>query len=284
MLPSVVVRNSPKRASVSRAINACVARDRYQQRRCADGGLQGRRGAFLDDLAVVDDGDSISELVGLLEVLRRQQDGGSFAVQTANLLPQRDAAHRIEPRCRLVEEQHSRLMDQAERQVETTAHAARIGADPAIGSASETNAFEQFGGAWLDLGDRQAVEHCLQVQQLVAGHQWIDGRILQSHADVAAHIVGLRDDIETGHLCRAGRRLQQSRQHPDDRAFSGAVRAKESEDLAVLHFEVDTVDRLHRTEVANETLGSDGRLLAVHRCLACTKCLYMSNCLHSRSR
>ena len=149
---------------------------------------------------------------------------------------------------------------------------------------SETDAFEQFGGAWLDLGDRQAVEHGLQVQQLVAGHQRIDGRILQGDADVAAHIVGLRDDVETGDLCRAGRRPQQRRQHADDRALAGAVRAEEAEDLAVLHLEVDTVDRLHLTEVANETLGSDGRLLAVHRCLACTKYLCMSNCLHSRSR
>ena len=132
-----------------------VARDQRLRRRgpmisnvgAPTAAFKARRGAFLDDLAVIDDGDSISELVGLLEVLRRQQDGGSFAVQTANLLPQSDAAHRIEPGCRLVEEQHSRLMDQAEREVEPTAHAARIGADPAIGGAGETNAFEQFGGA-----------------------------------------------------------------------------------------------------------------------------------------
>ena len=39
----------------------------------ADLGLELVRGAARDDLAVVDDGDLVGELVGLLEVLRRQQ-------------------------------------------------------------------------------------------------------------------------------------------------------------------------------------------------------------------
>ena len=44
----------------------------------------GRR-ALGDDAAVVDDGDAVGELVGLVEVLRRQQHGGARATSTRTI-------------------------------------------------------------------------------------------------------------------------------------------------------------------------------------------------------
>ena len=95
------------------------------------------------------------------------------------------------------------------------------------------------------------------MQQLVAGHQRIDGRVLQGHTDVAAHVVGLGDDVEAGHLGAARGRPEQGREHADDRALAGTVGAEEAEDLALPHLEIDAVDRLHRSEVANEASGDD---------------------------
>src|SRR3712207_7534164 len=53
-----------------------------------------------------------SELVGLLEVLRRQEDRRALGLQPPDLVPQRDAAHGVEARRRLVEEEDVRLVDQ----------------------------------------------------------------------------------------------------------------------------------------------------------------------------
>jgi hypothetical protein len=61
---------------------------------------------------MVDDGDAVGELIGLLQVLRRQHDGRAVGVQPADLLPQRDAAHRVEPGRGLVEEEHRRFVDE----------------------------------------------------------------------------------------------------------------------------------------------------------------------------
>ena len=119
------------------------------------------------------------------------------------------------------------------------------------------------------------------MQQLVAGHQWIDGCVLQRDTDVAAHVVGLGDDVEAGHLGAACSRPEQGREHADDGALAGTIRAEKAEDLALPHFEVDAVDRFHRSEMADEPFGDDGglRLIGVHLSLACTKYLCMSNCL-----
>ncbi len=83
------------------------------QRRGADGGLELVRAPLPHDPAVVDDGDAAGQLVGLLEVLRGQEHGHALVlVEAPHLLPEGDAAHRVEAGGRLVEEEHGRLVDQ----------------------------------------------------------------------------------------------------------------------------------------------------------------------------
>ena len=56
------------------------------------------------DLAVIDDGDTLAQLVRLFHVVRGQHDGLAEAVVVANDLPQQEARLRIEARGGLVEE------------------------------------------------------------------------------------------------------------------------------------------------------------------------------------
>ena len=57
---------------------------------------------------MVDDREPVAELVGLLHVVRGEQDRLPVGVQLAEDLPQRDAALRVEAGGRLVEEQDRR--------------------------------------------------------------------------------------------------------------------------------------------------------------------------------
>src|SRR5919198_356700 len=110
------------RARVVRGID----RDRLD-RRLRDLGLERGRGALGDDVPVVDDPDAVGEHVGLLEVLRRQEDGDALlAREPADLAPERGAALNVEPRRRLVEEEHRRAVDEREREVEPPLHPARV--------------------------------------------------------------------------------------------------------------------------------------------------------------
>ena len=88
-----------------------------------------------EEPAVVDDGQPVAELVGLLHVVGREEDRLAVDVELAEDLPQRDAALRVEAGGRLVEEQHRRAG--ASRPAPPSAaapcrpRAARTGASPA---------------------------------------------------------------------------------------------------------------------------------------------------------
>ena len=69
--------------------------------------------------------DAVREVLGLVEVVRRQQHGRPARAQLADELPRLAPGRRVEAGRRLVEEQQRRGADDAERQVEASALAAR---------------------------------------------------------------------------------------------------------------------------------------------------------------
>ena len=96
-------------------------------------GLELVGAAVGDGAAVVEHDDVVGQLVGLLEVLRGEDDGGAVAHQVAEDVPQVAAAARVEAGGGLVEEQHLGDGHQAGGQVEAPAHAARERLDQLVG-------------------------------------------------------------------------------------------------------------------------------------------------------
>src|SRR5918999_457305 len=132
-------------------------------RRSADLRLERGGGAFRDDPAVVDDPDPVGEEIGLLEVLRREEDGHALLpLELNDLVPERTSALRVEARGGLVQEEDSRAVRQGERQVEATLHPARVAADPAVGGKAQAHPREQLVGAWGALAARHAVQRELE--------------------------------------------------------------------------------------------------------------------------
>ena len=103
---------------------------------------------------VVEDHDVVGQPVGLLEVLRRQDDGGAVAYEVAQLVPQPVAALRVEAGGRLVEEEHARAADEAGGEVEAAAHATGEGLHQRVGGIDEVELLEELAGplAGLALG------------------------------------------------------------------------------------------------------------------------------------
>ena len=77
-----------------------------------------------DDLPVVDHRDRVGQLVGLFEVLGRQQERRPLADEAADDLPHPESAAWVEAGGRLVEEQQAGPPDQGAGEVEPAAHAA----------------------------------------------------------------------------------------------------------------------------------------------------------------
>ena len=104
----------------------------------------GRR-ALGDDPAAVEQRDPAREPVGLLEVLRREQDRDAARDELADDVPHHPPAAGVEAGRRLVEEDDPRVADEGHRQVQPAAHAAGVGHRGLGGVVDEVEPLEQLG-------------------------------------------------------------------------------------------------------------------------------------------
>jgi hypothetical protein len=93
------------------------------ERRLAGRRLQLVGRALGDHCAAVDHGDAVGELVGLVEVLRRQQHRRPRPGEPSDGLPHPRPGAWVQARGRLVEEDQGRRRDEARGEIETSAHA-----------------------------------------------------------------------------------------------------------------------------------------------------------------
>ncbi len=150
---------------------------------------------------MVDDADAVGELVGLLEVLRGEEDGhAEVLVEALHLLPDAGPADGVEPGGRLVEEQHVGVVHERGREVEAPAHAPRVGRDAAVERVTEVDERPQLDQALLDLGAVEPVELPLQAEQFEPGLLRIERDILERDADPEADVFRLPGDVETRDL------------------------------------------------------------------------------------
>ena len=117
-------------------------------------------------------------------------------LQLADELPHVDAAARVETGRGLVEEQDVGPPDEARREVEAPAHAARVGLGGAIGGVGQPEALEHLAAAATGLGLRQVVEAPDQLEVLEAGQVLVDRGALPREPDAEAQLLGVAHDVE----------------------------------------------------------------------------------------
>jgi len=201
--------------------------------------LGGRSGR--DHAPVVDDYHVGRELVGLVEVLRREQHVGPALDERADRLPELVAAARVESGGRLVEEQHARHRDEAGGEVEPAAHAARQVLREPVGGIEEVELVEQGGGAPPPFGPAQVVQVRHQQQVLLAGEQVVDRGELAGDPDrgpyrgrVPGHVMAC-----DAHLAAVG--VHQRGHDLHGGGLAGAVGTEQRERRSRWHLQVDAV-------------------------------------------
>ena len=161
-------------------------------------GLQLLRRALGDDRTGIDDRQSVAQLVCLLEVLRRQEDGRPGVVDAAHLIPDRQPRRGIKARGRLVEEEDLGRVDERAREVQPALHPPRVGLRTAIGRVAQADELEQFRRAQPCLRPADSVQAALKLEQLAPTLHGIEPDLLQRHADPPAHLRRIRDHIDAG--------------------------------------------------------------------------------------
>jgi hypothetical protein len=231
---------------------------------CADRRLELTGRALGDDAAAVDDGDPVGELVGLLQVLRAEQDRGPPGDQGPGDLPDLPARPRVQAGGRLVEEHHLRGDDDARRDVQPPPHAARVVLGQPARGLADAERVEQLVGPRLRRRPRQPEQAPEQDQVLPAGEVLVDRGQLTGQAHGAAHRVGVGHDVVPEHPRTAGLGLDQGGQHADHRRLAGPVRPQDAVDGALGHGQVDAVDGTRGAERLDEA-GRLDREWCLHR-------------------
>src|SRR5579872_2182458 len=120
--PASESANAPRRTAGSRSVTVTPSRiqliagivdENVVQAllRAADSLLQLRGRANRRHPAVIHDGDAVAETIGLLHVVRRQEDRHArLAANLLQMLPHGPPRYRIKPHRRLIQEQQARLM------------------------------------------------------------------------------------------------------------------------------------------------------------------------------
>jgi len=211
--------------------------------------------------------DVVRERVGLLQVLRGEQQGDALLDQVADGRPDDLAAARVQAGGRLVEHQELRLDDQAGGQVDPAPLAARHRLDQLVAELADVEAVNE--GVDLAAGRRLAIaaQPRHQQQVLPRGQVVLERGELPGHGDRAAHGIGLAHHVVTADDRGPARRRRQGGEHPDHGGLARPVRAEQGENRSGLDPQVNVIDGDEVTEALGQSVGDDGQLRCSHRVL-----------------
>ena len=212
-----------------------------QDVRAGDALLEFLRRALGDDAAPVQHGDAVGELVGLLQVLRGQQDGHAVGDQLPDKLPRRVAAARVQAGRGLVEEDQPWPPHQRHRDVEAALHAAGVGGRGPRRRVGEVEQIKQPGGPRPSLGRRDVQQAAHEEQVLLAGEPVVDRGELPGDPDGGAYRPGLAAHVVPHDAGRAGVRRDQGGQDLHRGGLARAIGPEQREDLTLPDAEVDPV-------------------------------------------
>jgi len=150
--------------------------------------------------AAVDDDDRVGQLIGFVQVLRRQQHCGASRDQGANRDPHLTATDRIQPGGGLVEEEHLRFRDKAGGQVEPPPHAAGVLLHQPVPGIDKVELADQ-GICTPACGcGSQMAEAADDVEVLLSGQELVHGCGLTGDSDASSDFVRLAENVESSHL------------------------------------------------------------------------------------
>ncbi len=217
---------------------------RFQQNHiAADFALQLCRSAQRDYAAVGVNRQAIAAL-GFFHQVRGHQNGHAlFVTQNLQILPKVAACAGIEAGCRLVEQEHGRMMQQPFCEFETTLHAAGESLGFFLSAIGEAYAAQHLGNALLQRCAAKSVNVSDQHQVLLRRELDVDALGLEDHADVAPNQRRLARDIVSHDQGATARRQHQSRENAEGCGLAAAVGAEQTENLRGANIERHTGQR-----------------------------------------
>ncbi len=211
------------------------------------------------DPPAVDDHDERRQMVGLVQVLRGQQDVGPGVAQRHDGVPQLDAAPRVEAGGRLVEEQQPWRAHQAGPEVEAPSHPSRVRLHETVAGVGQAELLQRGRRRGSGRATGPPVEPGHHGQVLRAGHHLLHRGRLAGQTDHATHGLGLPHDVVARDGQRSGIGSRQGGHGADERGFARAVGPENGDDASGRDVEVQLGQGRHAAEPLDEAAGLDER-------------------------
>src|SRR3989441_11287953 len=206
-----------------------------------DPGLEGRRRAGRDDLAVIDDRDLLTQSVRLLDVVGRKQDGDpEFLVHAGDEVPKHPPRVRIEADRWFVHEHDLRLMQQRQRDLELLPHSRGKRLHSILAPVVESKVGQEVPRPLFPLGE--ALQLRLQPEVLPGREVVIEDDLGSDPTDPLLHMHRIPTDVESCDPRLAFRHVGQASEQLDHRRLAGAVRTEETKHGPRGDLHVDMVD------------------------------------------
>ena len=172
-------------------------------------------------------------------------------------LPRFDDLFRIQPRGRLVEDEHVGVVDEGLGEADTLLVAlGQLAAEP-VAHVVDARPFHDLLQALAAFAARDALDLGDELEILDDAHVRVERRRFRKVAGPALGVNRLVEDVEPGDngFAVGGRHV--AGQNPHRRRLAGAVGSEEPEDFAALDSEADVVDGSHAAVAFGEVLNLD---------------------------
>ncbi len=202
-----------------------------------------RRGAQGDQPPVIDDRHALAEDIGLLHVVRRQDNRPPAAVVLAHQVPEKQACLRIEAGGGLIEKENLRVVHHRARDREALEHSAGEAHGELVGPVGELEPLEQLSRALAARRRGYSEVRPVEQEDLPRSQGEVEIRTLRNHPDAALDLDAVLPDIPVADPGAALRRTDPRGQHADRGRFAGSVGPEQAEELSRADVEREGVER-----------------------------------------
>ena len=208
-------------------------------------------------MAVAHHPDPVGQVLYLVEIVRGEQHGGPGAAQASDHVPGLPPRVRVEPGSRLVEEQHLRVTDQGQRQIQPARLPPGQGPHPRPALSSQADLLDRLRHI-----PRPGIEAGEQGDHLPDRQLGVHAARLQHDPDPLAEVAIAGARIEPEHPDRTTRPPPVPFEYLHRRGLARPVRPEQGVDLAAPDLEAHAIHGAHLAVVLAEPLHHDGGHLA----------------------
>ena len=194
------------------------------------------------DPTLVHDDETVAELLGLVHVVGRDDEGDALPLESEEAVPQDVPGLRVQTGRGLVEEQQLGVVDEAAGDDQPALHAAGEVLDLVGPALAQLGEVEQLSGPLPHLCAAQSEEPPVDPQVLLDGELLVEQVLLRAVADACPDLLPVDGRVETEDAQLAARHRRDARDHPHRRGLPRPVGSEEPERFTLAHLDVDGVD------------------------------------------